>query len=164
MPDGVAFPLQAGSQIALALHFVNGGSSPEQPQVKVNFLRSAKMQYEAAAMVSFNTMIDIPAATAAGPGKQTVSGSCSAPAGSHFFAIGTHTNAHATAADVTIVSGGAMTNVVHTSDWANPDVAVWTAPQFLTLQGGDYFVHSCAYSNDGATAVALGRIPRAKCA
>ena len=134
MPDGVGMPMPAGTQIILSAHFVNTGTTTEQPQIKLNLFRAQNFQYTVGAMVSFNTSIDVPAATATGPGTQTVMGTCSAPAGASFFAIGTHTNSRATTGDVNFVSGGTTTNIVHTTDWQNPDVGVWTAPQFLTVQ------------------------------
>jgi hypothetical protein len=127
-----------------------------QPLVKLNVLRAQNFQYKAGAMVSFNASINVPAATAAGPGTQTVTGRCTAPVGSKFFAIGTHTRAHATVADVNLVSNGLTTNIVHTTDWSYCDVGVWTAPQFLTTQSGDSFGYSCAYANQGTTAVTVG--------
>ncbi len=156
MPDGVGYPLQAGTQIIISTHFINLGTSDEQPQVKVNFLRAPNYQSAAAILAAFNTAIDVPAATAAGPGGQTVQGTCTVSAGSHFFAIGTHTNGHATAADVNFVSGGMATNVVHTTDWENPDVGLWPASPFLTLQGGDSLAYSCTYSNRGTSPITLG--------
>jgi hypothetical protein len=156
MPDGVGVPLPAGGEIIVNMHFINVGSSTEEPQVKVNFLRTRNLQYRAAAMVSFNGSIDVPAATPSGPGQETVMGMCTAPAGANFFAIGTHTHGHATVADVNFVSGAATTNVVHTTDWRNPDVGIWMAPPFLSVHTGDSFTYSCAYSNTGASPVTVG--------
>jgi hypothetical protein len=156
MPDGVGMPVQPGKPIVLTMHFVNFGTSPAQPQVKLNLFRTSNLQYEAGAMLSFNTMIDIPAATATAPGSQTVTGTCTVPAGANFFAVGTHTNGHATVADVNLVSGGTTTNIVHTTNWQYPDVGVWTAPPFLTMHNGDSLTYSCAYSNSGAARVTVG--------
>jgi hypothetical protein len=156
MPEGVGMALKPGDQIEIAMHLMNEGASPSMPQVKVNFLRAAKYQYDAGVMLSFNTAIQVPAATAAGAGTQTVMGTCTAPPGSQFFDIGTHTHGHATAADVSLVSGGTTTNIVHTTDWQNPDVRVWLAPPFLTLQSGDSLAYSCSYSNSGASVIPLG--------
>jgi hypothetical protein len=156
MPDGVGIPLHVGEEIVIAMHFVNGGSAPTSPQVKVNFLRAAKYEYEAAALPSFNTTIDVPAATTAGPGTQTVQGTCTAPAGSHFFAIGTHTYSHATAADVSFESHGTTTSVVHSTDWQHPDVALWSSAPFLTLGAGESLAYSCSYTNRGAAPVTVG--------
>jgi hypothetical protein len=156
MPDGVGVPLPAGTQIVLDMHFINVSSSPTHPQVKVNLLRARNMQFTAASLVSFNSSIDIPGATAAGAGTQTVKGTCTANTGSNFFVMGTHTHGHATVADVNFVSGGQSTNIVHTTDWRNPDVAVWTAPQFLTLGAGDSLTYACSYSNSGMAAVTVG--------
>jgi Copper type II ascorbate-dependent monooxygenase, C-terminal domain len=122
----------------------------------VNLLEMANLKYTAGSMVSFDTAIDVPAATPMGPGRQTVTGTCTVPAGASFFAIGTHTSSRATAADVSLVSGGTTTNVVHTTDWLNPDVGVWTAPAFLAIHDGDSLTYSCAYANTGASPVTVG--------
>jgi hypothetical protein len=156
MPDGVGMPLPASTEIVLNMHFVNEGSALEQPQVKVNLLRARNFQSAAAAMVSFNESIDIPGATPAGPGTQTVKGSCTAPVGAQFFLLGTQTNGHATAADVSFVRDGQSTNVVHTTDWTSPDVTVWSAPPFLTVRPSDSFAYSCSYSNGSQATVTVG--------
>jgi hypothetical protein len=156
MPDGVGVALPAGTQIVLDVHFVNTASVPTQPQVKVNLLRTRSMRFAAASLVSFNASIDIPGATAAGAGTQTVKGTCTADPGSSFFVMGTHTHAHATVADVNFLSGSRSTNIVHTTDWQNPDVTVWTAPQFLTVRAGDSFEYECSYANSSTTAVTVG--------
>jgi hypothetical protein len=156
MPDGVGVPLPARTQIVINMHFMNLGSAPDQPQVKVNLLRASNFQTAAGTMVSFNMSIDIPGATTTGAGTQTVNGTCTAPAGAHFFLLGTQTNALATSANVTFVSGGQSMEVVHTTDWQRPDVSVWEAPPFLTIGPGDSFDYSCSYSNPGPTAVTVG--------
>ena len=126
---------------------------------------------EGPAMVSFNRSISVPPATASGPGPHTVSGQCTAPAGSKFFTMATHTHKHATAAIIDFVSGGTTTEVVHTgaatsypadqlpssgTDWEHSGVGVWDAPTFLTTASGDYFTYSCSYENTGSTTVTVG--------
>jgi hypothetical protein len=156
MPDGVGLPLNAGTQVMLNMHFINTGTSPVSPVVKMNFLYAQNVQYHAAAMVSFNTQINIPPASALGPGTQTVHGTCTAPIGSKFFAVTTHTHKHATDTQVNYVSGGTSMNIVNTTDWEHPDVGLWNAPNFLTTKAGDSFTYSCAYTNTGSTAVTVG--------
>jgi Copper type II ascorbate-dependent monooxygenase, C-terminal domain len=156
MPDGVGLPLAAGTQVMLNMHFINPGSTPVYPQVKLNLLYVQNIKYKAAAMVSFNTSINVPAATSAGPGVQTVKGTCTAPSGANFFLMSTHTHKHATAADVNYISKGVTTNIVHTTDWEHPSVGVWNSPNFLTVQSGDSFTYSCTYSNSGSAAVTVG--------
>jgi hypothetical protein len=155
MPDGVGYALQTGTQIIVSMHFLNSGTTPMKPQVKLNFFRAASYQYEAGVMLGFDTGIDVPAATPSGPGTQTVAGSCTATAGSQFFALGTHTNGHATTADVNFVSG-TTTNVVHTTNWQLPDVGIWPVSPFLTLENGDSLNYRCSYSNNGASSVVVG--------
>jgi hypothetical protein len=160
MPDGVGVPVQAGQPIMLSMHFVNTTTSIEHPQVKLNLFGMSNLQYTVGTMVSFNVAINIPSATAAGPGAQTVNGTCTAPAGANFFALGTHTYSRATASDVNFQSGGTTTNIVHSTDWQNPDVGVWLSPPYLPVGAGDQFLYSCAYSNSGATAITVGETER----
>ncbi len=156
MPDGVGLPLAAGTQVMLNMHFINPTSTVAYPQVKLNLNYVQSIQYKAAAMTSFNTQINVPPATAAGPGTQTVSGTCTAPAGSNFFLMTTHTHKHATLAQVNYVHNGQTTNIVHTTDWEHPDVGLWNAPNFLTVQAGDSFNYSCTYSNTSSSYVMVG--------
>jgi hypothetical protein len=155
----------------LNMHFINPSNAVLYPKVKFNILLATDVQQTAAVMVSFNTRIDIPPATASGPGTQTVNGTCTAPAGSKFFTMSTHTHKHATAAVIDFVSGGATTEIVHTgatqsypanqqqgtgTDWEHPGVAEWTGPNYLTVQQGDTFTYSCSYTNSATTAVTVG--------
>jgi hypothetical protein len=171
MPQGVGYPFPASTQIVLNMHFINPGSTPLYPKVKLNILFASNVQYQAASMVSFNIKINVPAATSTGPGTQTVSGTCTAPAGSKFFIMSTHTHKHATAAVVNYVHGGQTTEIVHTgtaptypvdqmagtgTDWEHPGVGQWTAPNFLTVSSGDTFTYSCSYSNTASTPVTVG--------
>jgi hypothetical protein len=156
MPDGVGLPFAASTQIMLNMHFINPGTDTAYPQVKMNFLYAQNLQYQAAPMISFNANINVPPATANGPGTQTVSGTCSAPAGAQFFLMTSHTHKHATLTEVNYISGGQTMNIVHTTDWENPDVGLWNSPNFLTVQQGDSFTYSCTYENTGTSAVTVG--------
>jgi hypothetical protein len=170
-PESVGLPFAAGTQINLNMHFINPSSMTLYPKVKLNILFAKNVKDKAAVMVSFNRQIDVPAATSSGPGTQTVSGTCTAPAGSKFFTMSTHTHKHATAAVIQFVSGGKSREIVHTgstqsypldqvagsgTDWEHPGVAEWTAPDFLTVQQGDSFAYSCSYTNTGSTNVTVG--------
>jgi hypothetical protein len=156
MPSGVGLPIAAGTQVMLNMHFINPSSTVAYPTVKLNLVLAQNVQYKAAAMVSFNTSIAVPPATATGPGTQTVGGTCSAPIGSKFFVMTTHTHKHAVESKVNYVHGGTTTNIVDTTDWEHPDVGVWNSPNFLTVQSGDSFTYSCAYSNTGTSTVYVG--------
>jgi hypothetical protein len=155
-PEAVGLPMAAHSQIMLNMHFINPGSTPAYPQVTLDILFAKNVQYKAAAMVSFNVGINIPAATASGPGTQTVSGTCQAPVGSKFFALTTHTHKRGVDTKVDFIRGGQKTNIVETTDWEHPDVALWKAPEFLTTGPGDSFDYSCSYVNMDPTAVTVG--------
>jgi hypothetical protein len=140
----------------LNMHFINPGTTTAHPQVKMNFVYAQNVVNHAAAMTSFNTQINVPAATASGPGKQTVHGTCSPPVGSHFFVMTTHTHSRGVDSNVNLVTGAGTTNLVHTTDWEHPDVALWSAPDFLTVKSGDSFTYSCAYENTTSNAITVG--------
>ena len=171
MPPGVGMAMAANTQLILNMHFINPGSAPLSAKIKFNLLFAKNVQYQAGTMVSFNTSINIPPASASGPGTQTVSGTCTAPVGAQFFTMSTHTHKHATAAWVEYVHNGQATEIVHTgqtdtypsvqepgsgTDWEHPGVGLWTAPNFLTVQQGDSFNYHCSYSNSGTAAVTVG--------
>jgi hypothetical protein len=171
MPDGVGLPFPAAQQLVLNMHFINTGTDPLYPKLKLNVLYASNVQYKAAALVSFNIRINVPAATASGPGTQTVSGTCTAPVGSNFFLMSTHTHKHATAAAVNFVHNGQSQEIVHTGDasnypsdqlagsgvdWEHPGIGQWSTPNFLTTAAGDSFTYSCTYSNTASTPVTVG--------
>ncbi len=147
MPDTVGLSMSAGTQLILNMHFINPTTGPLSPTLKLNVLYAKNVQYQAGTMVSFNAGIDVPAATAAGPGMQTVSGACSAPVGSKFFAVTSHTHKHATDTKVNFISNGQSQNIVNTTDWESPDVGLFYGPNFLTVNAGDSFTYSCSYTN-----------------
>jgi hypothetical protein len=172
MPSGVGLPFAAGTQLVLNMHFINPGTEVLYPKVKLNVLLASNVQEKAAVMVSFNTRINIPPATQSGPGTQTVSGTCTPPAGAQFFAMSTHTHKHATAAVVNFLAGGGSSQeIVHTgvtqsypadqlqgsgTDWEHPGVGQWTAPNYLVVNSGDTFTYSCTYENNGSAPVTVG--------
>ncbi|HLK37954.1 MAG TPA: hypothetical protein VKU41_14435 [Polyangiaceae bacterium] len=171
MPPGVGMAIAANTQLVLNMHFINPGSTTLSAKIKFNLLFAKNVQYQAGTMISFNTSINIPAATASGPGTQTVSGTCTAPVGAQFFTMSTHTHKHATDAWVEYVHNGQATEIVHTgatanypadqepgtgTDWEHPGVGLWTAPNFLTVQSGDSFNYHCSYSNTGPSPVTVG--------
>jgi hypothetical protein len=173
MPAGVGLPMSGGTQVMLNMHFINPGDTTIYPKMKLNILYAKDVQYKAGVVVSFNTQINVPPATANGPGTQTVSGTCRATAGSQFFQMATHTHKHGTTATIQLTQGGQTTELVHTGpadsypadqapgtgvDYLHPGVAVWNAPNFLTLGQGDYFTYSCSYENDSSSAVVVGQL------
>jgi hypothetical protein len=174
MPANVGLEMAANTQLIINEHFINPGTTVAHPQIKLNLLFAKNVEYQAGVMVSFNVKIDVPPATASGPGTQTVTGTCSAPAGSKFFVLSTHTHKHATAAVINYVHDGVSTEIVHTgalpagqsypvdqevgtgTDWEHPGVGLYENPPFLTTSAGDTFTYACSYENTGSTAVTVG--------
>jgi hypothetical protein len=170
-PANVGLDIAANTQLILNMHFINPGSTVSYPFIKLNLIYAKNVQYQAGTLVSFNASINVPAGTASAPGTQTVSGTCTAPAGAKFYQMSTHTHKHATAAWVDYVHNGQSTEIVHTGmastypadqemgsglDWEHPGVGLWTSPNFLTVQSGDTFTYHCSYSNTSSMAVTVG--------
>jgi hypothetical protein len=158
MPDGVGLPMPANQTLIFNVHVINTGSATLYPKVKLNVLYAKNATASAGAVVSFNSGI------AVGAGQtQDVKGYCSnLPAGSKFFAYTTHVHRHGGSVasgaytDVNFVTGGKTTNIVHSTDWENPDVALWGPPNYLTVNPSDQFTYDCHFVNQDATAVAFG--------
>jgi len=153
MPDGVGLPMSAGQQLNFNMHFINATATPITPELKLNILFAVNATQDATAMVSFNSGISVPPM-----GTQDVTGTCSPPAGSKFFAYTTHVHRHGGS-----VSTGAYTDVtyngtpiVHSTDWENPSVALWGPPNFLTIKSGDTIGYDCHFVNTDSTAVTFG--------
>ena len=148
MPDGVAMPMAANQKINFDMHYINTTSGALTVQVKLNVERTLSPNPQrAGALVSFNTGIAIPPM-----GTQTVSGSCSVPAGSNFFILSTHTHKHATLASITDQGTGA--ELVHTTDWENPDTKVWLQAPFYNFTGR--LGYSCSYQSDQPKTILVG--------
>ena len=171
MPANVGLSVAANTQFVINMHFINPGTTTASPQVKINLLYAKDVMYKAATMISFNTSISVPAGTASAPGKQTVTGTCTAPVGANFFMMSTHTHKHAVAATIDYIHNGQTTEVVHTGtattypadqqkgsgvDWEHPGIGSWLSAPFLTVQQGDSFTYSCAYENTTSTPVTVG--------
>jgi hypothetical protein len=149
MPDGVAMPMAPNQKINFDMHYINTGSTPLEVHILLNVEKIQTTNFQrAGALVSFNTSINVPPM-----GDQTVSGSCSTPAGANFFILSTHTHKHATLASI---HDGSATGpeLVHTTDWENPDTKVWLQAPFYNFTGKLYY--SCTYHNDTTTAITVG--------
>jgi hypothetical protein len=179
MPAGVALPLAAGTQLALSMHFLNAGESVGYPTVKLNLVFAQSVRYEAGVMVALKATAFVPPGTAASPVTQTVTGSCSPPAGSNFFFFTAYGSAQVAA--LSLVSGGKSTEIVHSGPLAagqsyptdqqagtgvatnarDPAFAEFSAPNFLMVSQGDTFTYACTYSNASPTplVVAGGAYP-----
>jgi hypothetical protein len=149
MPEGVAMPMGANQKINFDMHYINTGSSQLNAQVKLNVERTLSPNPQrAGALVSFNVGINIPPM-----GDQTVSGTCTVPAGANFFILSTHTHKYATIASIR--DGSATgTELVHTTDWENPDTKVWLQAPFYNFSGNLYY--SCTYHNTTSQTLRVG--------
>lgn len=153
MPNGVAEKLLANQPLFLDLHFVNTGGPEVTSSLSLDVDVAEGAFEQAEAIVSFNTSVRVPA-----KGAQTVSGNCMVPPDAKLFSVTTHTNRLSTDASVRrlLRNGQVGDEIVHTTDSANPAIAAWTAPPFVTLLPGEKLQYQCSYENDGPSTVSVG--------
>ncbi len=162
MPDHVGLPMSAGTTLIFNIHLINTGTTALSPKIKLNILYAKDVSAGVAgAMVSMNEGISVPA-----HGMADVTSTCTPPVGSKFFAYTTHVHRHGGSTttgaytDVNYyaggISAGQKTNIVHSTDWQAPDVGLWNAPNFLTVNKGDQFQNHCHFVNTDATPVFFG--------
>jgi hypothetical protein len=151
LPSNVGFPIKAGYPVLLFMHVLNTGPDKIPSRAKVNFLLAKSAQYDASTIAAINSQIYLPPDT-----TQTVEGICTAPDGANFFMWTTYSHALTVQDDVYYVNGGRFTNILKTTDWQNPGVRIWSAPDFLKTSVGDFFSYSCAYKNLTSNTITFG--------
>jgi hypothetical protein len=153
MPEGVAMVLGTRQKVVFDMHYINTTQQTLHASVTLNINLATGKFEKAASLVSFNTMISIPA-----NGMQTVGGDCTPGAGSKFFQMLTHTHKRGKLATITrVLANGQMgEELVKTTDWDHPTTNLWNAPDFLTFKQGEKFHYSCTYQNDLDQLVTVG--------
>jgi hypothetical protein len=152
-PPGVAMVLNAKQRVGFDMHYINTTTKPIDAQVTLNMIFATGQFQKAAPLISFNTAINIPP-----NGTQTVGGDCTPGAGANFYLASTHTHKRGVLATINRVNAdGTMgEELVHTTDWEQPDLASWQGAPFLTFKPGEKFHYSCTYQNDRNVPVTVG--------
>ena len=107
MPAGVGLPMVAGTQLVLQVHSINPDSVVHFPQVELNVLFAPSVQY-AAGVVSVSRTGPIVVAPGA---TLSLTGTCTAPAGSKFFHVMTY-GERATVEEIDLTRAGTSTAIV----------------------------------------------------
>src|SRR5437763_17036996 len=136
MPENVAMELASRQRIVFDMHYINTTSNPLQAHVTLNINIAHGTFQKAGSLVSFNRNIRIPA-----NGMQTVTGTCTPGAGAKFFFMSTHTHRRGVLSTITrmLANGQLGHELVHSTDWEQPDAPQWGAPDFLTFGQGEKF-------------------------
>jgi hypothetical protein len=154
MPKGVAMVLAPRQKVVFDMHYINTTDAAIDAQVVLNINFAEGEFQKAAALVSFNTSIAIPA-----NGKQTVQGDCTPPPGAKFFVMSTHTHRRGVLATITRKSAAGQLvgePIVKTTDWEHPSAQLWMEEPFLTFAPGETFNYSCSYQNDRNAVTTVG--------
>lgn len=138
MPDGVGMVVPAGQPAFIQMHYLNASETPITVHVTLNgeTYDEEEAYTPAAAFVTYNTTISVPPNDV-----DSVSGSCSVPAGAQFFAVSTHAHKQAI---LTRVSDGAAV-VFESDDWEHPIGQTWESP-FYTFSS-NALTYQCDYVN-----------------
>jgi Copper type II ascorbate-dependent monooxygenase, C-terminal domain len=152
-PDAVAMELTPHEHVVFDMHYINTGDAVIHAHVTLNINKVKAEKYQkAGSQVSFNVGINVPA-----HGMQTVGGDCTPVPGANYFIMQTHTHKHATLAVVNRSLNGVIgEELVHTTDWDNPQAHEWHAAPFLNFASGETFHYSCSYQNDSASPITVG--------
>lgn len=147
-PVGMRIP--AGQAAVMQMHYLNASEDPLTVHVTLNAnAYAAGTDYTpAAAFVTYNTKIDIPA----GMGQTaTAQGTCTVPPTAKFFTMSTH--AHKQSVETTVKDGSLM--LVDSHDWEHPTVMSWNDAPFYSFASGK-LSYQCNYVNGGNAEIKTG--------
>jgi hypothetical protein len=144
----VALEIAAGQPAFLQIYLVNTTDQALTPMISItaDALDPEQTYTKTAAYLTLNTAIIIPPETT----DITVQNTCAVPADAKFWWLSTRTHHIATQS---VVSDGS-TDLQVSNDWADPSIALFSAPSFYQFSNG--FTYSCTYDNDSAEEVRFG--------
>jgi hypothetical protein len=147
LPVGMLIPV--GQPAVMQMHYLN--SSDDMITVHVTLNGNAydpNTQYTpAAAFVTYNTKIDIPAGVGM---TASASGQCAVPSTQKFFTMTTHS--HKQSVETMVTDGSSM--ILDSLDWEHATVDSWNAP-FYTFASGK-LGYQCNYVNQGNAEIKAG--------
>jgi len=148
MPAGIGMTVNAGQKAFVQMHYLNTTEAPIMASVTIDAeaYAAADTFTPAAAYVTYNTQINVPANSTGNAG-----GNCAVPAGAKFFAMSTHAHQFATRTEVK--DGASM--VFESTNWEHPGTATWTTDPFYTFASGR-ITYRCDYNNTSGAAVRTG--------
>lgn len=148
MPTGIGMTVNAGQKAFVQMHYLNTTEAPIMASVTIDAeaYAAADTFTPAAAYVTYNTQINVPANSTGNAG-----GNCTVPAGAKFFAMSTHAHQFATRTEVK--DGASM--VFESTNWEHPGTASWATDPFYTFASGR-ITYRCDYNNTSGAAVRTG--------
>jgi hypothetical protein len=152
--NAVAQVIKGSQPGFLQMHFVNTASEPIQAHVELlAYAHEDGVAVTAAApFVTYNTSIELPAATSpSAPTSDTVNGDCGVAPDAKFYFVSTHTHKQGTRA---FVKDGAKM-VFDSSNWAAPGQTTWDAQPFFSFTTGN-LSYQCEYKNPNGYSIQYG--------
>lgn len=148
MPAGVGMTIIPNQPVIIQMHYLNASDQALTPSVTINaHLFEAGATYDkAAAFVTYNTQISVPAGMTG-----TAGGTCQTPSGAKFFTMSSHSHQFST--ETRISDGQNM--IVQSTDWEHPEVVNFAAAPFLEMTSGS-LTYECDYFNYSNQTVQTG--------
>lgn len=139
LPPGIGMPVAQGQKAYVQMHYLNTSDAAIEANVVVDAeaYTAAESFTPAAAYITYNTQINIPPMSTG-----SAQGTCSVPAGTKFFFMGTHAHKRATLTRVT--DGSSM--VFESTNWEEPGARLWNAAPFYEFAAGS-LTYRCEYDN-----------------
>ncbi len=149
MPAEIGMTVPAGQKVYVQMHYLNTTDETISAHVVIDgeTYAAGETYTPAAAYITYNTQINIPAMSTGSAG-----GTCAVPSDAKFFTMSTHTHKRATLTRVT--DGSDM--VFESDDWEHPGARLWTDNPFFSFASGS-LTYRCEYNNTSNTAVGEGQ-------
>jgi hypothetical protein len=156
--DGNGVPvgqlIKSGQSGFLQMHYRNTTDAVIHAHVELNaYAYDEGVQVTPAApFVTFNTLINLPAATSMlTPTTGMVNGSCSVPSDAKFYVMSTHTHKQGVH---TFIKDGATT-VFDSTSWEQPGARTWDTAPFYSFTSGK-LTYQCEYVNPNNYRIGTG--------
>jgi Copper type II ascorbate-dependent monooxygenase, C-terminal domain len=157
MPKGVALRLEPGQQIWLNPHLKNNSGKAVVPKIRANFYaaKPGTVKHIAEGMIAGNMGdINIPAASAEGPGTQTLTAEWTAPLNLNIVFLQTHQHQLGTYGNIELVENGTPRKIYENFRWEHPR-SYWPREP-LRLAKGDKMRITCTWENPNSVPVHFG--------
>jgi hypothetical protein len=151
LPDGVAFKLEAGTQVMLNLHLYNTTDGPltGHSGIEVERIKQADVVHEAETIYALDFNVVVPT------GESTYDASCTINADSTIVGLFPHMHRLGTHMKATAMRAGMEPMVIHDEPYSFGEQLNYAVDP-ITVAEGDSIDFSCGFNNDTGATVVFG--------
>jgi hypothetical protein len=152
LPDGVAFRLEAGTQVLLNLHLYNTGDAPigGESGIEVEAIAERDVVHEAETIYALDTNLTVP------PGASIASGECTVNTPSTIVGVFPHMHKLGTRMTATAHRAGAAPEKFFDEAYAFEEQLNYATAAPIELAKGDSVRYECGYTNPTGATVEFG--------